>query len=208
MWGHSRPRLSSRATLDSILACGSPLVARPGHAAVSEAENLARGKPTQVFLPYAIKAKLGKFLLPEAPGPYVRSRLAKQGIRSLSITQDHTLSVYDLRSSSPSQRPLRSPDHCPGTRRGYGDPHFRPDVQEAFSRPGVVRKIKVRQIRLVVRSMYARLKSVTNHIRRHSQPQPAAGTVRRSCRHKSMALSSPWAAGRSPTRRDDERCDY
>jgi PIN domain nuclease of toxin-antitoxin system len=44
----------------------------------------------------AIKAKLGKFQPPEAPGPYVRSRLAKQGIRSLSITQDHTLSVYDL----------------------------------------------------------------------------------------------------------------
>lgn len=44
----------------------------------------------------AIKAKLGKFQLPKAPGPYVRSRLAKQGIRSLSITQDHTLSVCDL----------------------------------------------------------------------------------------------------------------
>jgi PIN domain nuclease of toxin-antitoxin system len=44
----------------------------------------------------AIKAKLGKFQLPEAPGPYVRTRLAMQGIRSLSITQDHTLSVYDL----------------------------------------------------------------------------------------------------------------
>jgi PIN domain nuclease of toxin-antitoxin system len=44
----------------------------------------------------AIKAKLGEFQLPEAPGPYVRSSLAKQGICSLSITRDHTLSVYDL----------------------------------------------------------------------------------------------------------------
>ena len=44
----------------------------------------------------AIKARLGKFQLPEAPGRYVRSRLATQGIRSLSVTQDHGLSVYDL----------------------------------------------------------------------------------------------------------------
>lgn len=44
----------------------------------------------------AIKTKIGKFELPEAPGPYVRSRLAMQRIRSLSVTQDHTLSVYDL----------------------------------------------------------------------------------------------------------------
>jgi len=44
----------------------------------------------------AIKAKLGKFQLPERPGPYVRSRVAVQGIRSLSVTQDHSLSVYDL----------------------------------------------------------------------------------------------------------------
>lgn len=44
----------------------------------------------------AIKAKLGKFQLPEAPGRYVRTRLAKQGIRPLSVTLDHTLGVYDL----------------------------------------------------------------------------------------------------------------
>jgi PIN domain nuclease of toxin-antitoxin system len=44
----------------------------------------------------AIKVKSGKSKLPEAPGPYVRSRLTKQGIHSLSITQDHTLRVYDL----------------------------------------------------------------------------------------------------------------
>src|SRR6202041_3964854 len=49
--------------------------------------------------------------------------------------------VERLRSSSPPQRPLRSPDHCPGTRRGYGDPHLRPYVQEVFSRSRVVRKI-------------------------------------------------------------------
>lgn len=44
----------------------------------------------------AIKAKLGKFQLPEAPGPYVRTRLGVQGIRTLSVTQDHSLGVYDL----------------------------------------------------------------------------------------------------------------
>jgi PIN domain nuclease of toxin-antitoxin system len=44
----------------------------------------------------AIKAKLGKFQLPEAPGLYVRTRTAAQQIRSLPITQNHSLSVYDL----------------------------------------------------------------------------------------------------------------
>jgi PIN domain nuclease of toxin-antitoxin system len=44
----------------------------------------------------AIKVRLGKYKLPDAPGPYVRSRLAKQNIHSLSITQHHALSVYDL----------------------------------------------------------------------------------------------------------------
>ena len=44
----------------------------------------------------AIKAKLGKFELPEAPGPYVRTRMAMQGIHSLPVTQDHALSVHDL----------------------------------------------------------------------------------------------------------------
>ncbi len=44
----------------------------------------------------SMKAKLGKFRLPEPPGSYVRDRLARQSIRSLAITQDHTLKVYDL----------------------------------------------------------------------------------------------------------------
>lgn len=44
----------------------------------------------------AIKVKLGKFELPEEPGPYVRTRLAAQGIRPLPVTQDHGLKVYDL----------------------------------------------------------------------------------------------------------------
>jgi PIN domain nuclease of toxin-antitoxin system len=44
----------------------------------------------------SIKAKLGKFQLPEAPSPYVRKRLAKQGIHPLSVTQEHALAVYDL----------------------------------------------------------------------------------------------------------------
>ena len=44
----------------------------------------------------SIKSKLGKFELPEPPGPYVRTRIATQAIRSLPITLDHTLCVYDL----------------------------------------------------------------------------------------------------------------
>jgi PIN domain nuclease of toxin-antitoxin system len=44
----------------------------------------------------AIKAKLRKFQLPEAPGPYVRTRTAAQQVRPLPITQNHSLSVYDL----------------------------------------------------------------------------------------------------------------
>ena len=44
----------------------------------------------------AIKAKLGKFRLPEEPVKYVPKRLAEQGIRSLSVTQNHSLKVYDL----------------------------------------------------------------------------------------------------------------
>ncbi|HXM66911.1 MAG TPA: type II toxin-antitoxin system VapC family toxin [Candidatus Acidoferrum sp.] len=44
----------------------------------------------------AIKTKLGKFDLPEPPSRYVPKRTATQGIRSLSITQSHTLNVYDL----------------------------------------------------------------------------------------------------------------
>jgi PIN domain nuclease of toxin-antitoxin system len=44
----------------------------------------------------AIKVKLGKFKLPEAPAPYVRSRLARQAINSLPITLEHSLKVYDL----------------------------------------------------------------------------------------------------------------
>jgi PIN domain nuclease of toxin-antitoxin system len=44
----------------------------------------------------AIKAQLGKFDLPEPPGSYIPNRLAQQRIRSLPITQDHAVKVYDL----------------------------------------------------------------------------------------------------------------
>lgn len=44
----------------------------------------------------AIKTKLGKFQLAEPPGRYVPTRLADQGISSLSVTQLHSLKVYDL----------------------------------------------------------------------------------------------------------------
>jgi PIN domain nuclease of toxin-antitoxin system len=44
----------------------------------------------------AIKTKLGKFDLPAPPTGYVPKRLAEQGIQSLSVTQSHSLKVYDL----------------------------------------------------------------------------------------------------------------
>lgn len=44
----------------------------------------------------AIKTQLGKFTLAEPPGTYVPKRLSLQGIRSLPITQTHSLAVYDL----------------------------------------------------------------------------------------------------------------
>jgi PIN domain nuclease of toxin-antitoxin system len=44
----------------------------------------------------AIKTRLGKFRLPEEPVRYVPKRLAEQGIRSLSVTQNHSLKVYEL----------------------------------------------------------------------------------------------------------------
>ncbi|MGH9513568.1 MAG: type II toxin-antitoxin system VapC family toxin [Terriglobales bacterium] len=47
-------------------------------------------------LEIAIKAKLGKFRLPDIPGRYVPKRLAEQTIRPLSVTQEHSLKVYDL----------------------------------------------------------------------------------------------------------------
>src|SRR5260370_27793568 len=43
----------------------------------------------------AIKTRLGKFRLPEHPRSYVPKRLAEQGIRPLSITQSHSLKVYN-----------------------------------------------------------------------------------------------------------------
>ncbi|MGH9530141.1 MAG: type II toxin-antitoxin system VapC family toxin [Terriglobales bacterium] len=47
-------------------------------------------------LEIAIKARLGKFQLPDVPGRYVPRRLAEQAIRALSVTQEHSLKVYDL----------------------------------------------------------------------------------------------------------------
>ena len=44
----------------------------------------------------AIKTRLGKSRLPEEPVPYVPKRLSEQGIHSLSVTQSHSLKVYDL----------------------------------------------------------------------------------------------------------------
>ena len=43
-----------------------------------------------------IKTQLGKLELPEPPNSYIPKRLAAQGIHSLTITQSHTLKVYEL----------------------------------------------------------------------------------------------------------------
>lgn len=64
--------------------------------------DILRGAGEEVYLSaassweIAIKTRLGKFRLPEPPGRYVPKRIAEQGIRSLPITQGHSLRVYDL----------------------------------------------------------------------------------------------------------------
>jgi PIN domain nuclease of toxin-antitoxin system len=44
----------------------------------------------------AIKARLGKYKLPETPGRYVPKKLDQQGIRPLPVTLDHSLKVFSL----------------------------------------------------------------------------------------------------------------
>ena len=44
----------------------------------------------------AIKARLGKYKLPESPDRYVPKKLAKQGIRPLVVSLDHSLKVFGL----------------------------------------------------------------------------------------------------------------
>ncbi len=44
----------------------------------------------------AIKTKIGKFRLPDIPTRYIPKRLTDQGVRPLSIAQNHALKVYDL----------------------------------------------------------------------------------------------------------------
>jgi PIN domain nuclease of toxin-antitoxin system len=44
----------------------------------------------------AIKARLGKYKLPESPDRYVPKRLAQQNIRPLQVTLDHSLKVFSL----------------------------------------------------------------------------------------------------------------
>lgn len=44
----------------------------------------------------SIKARTGKFELPEEPARYIPSRLALQGIRGLPISQNHVIKTYDL----------------------------------------------------------------------------------------------------------------
>ena len=44
----------------------------------------------------AIKARLGKYRLPDSPERYVPRKLGQQGIRSLAVTLDHSLKVFSL----------------------------------------------------------------------------------------------------------------
>jgi len=76
-----------RGPTENIAPAGLEVLKRGG-----EDIDLSAVSPWEV----ASKAKIGKFNLPQAPGPYVRRRMATQSIRPLSITQDHTLKVYDL----------------------------------------------------------------------------------------------------------------
>lgn len=44
----------------------------------------------------AIKARLGKYTLPQSPDRYVPKTLARQGIHPLPVTLDHSLRVFSL----------------------------------------------------------------------------------------------------------------
>jgi PIN domain nuclease of toxin-antitoxin system len=44
----------------------------------------------------AIKARLGKYRLPESPDRYVPRKLFQQGIRTLPVTLEHSLKVFSL----------------------------------------------------------------------------------------------------------------
>lgn len=44
----------------------------------------------------AIKARLGKYKLPESPDRYVPRKLAGQGIHTLPVGLDHSLKVFNL----------------------------------------------------------------------------------------------------------------
>jgi len=44
----------------------------------------------------AIKARLGKYKLPEAPDRYVPRKLEQQGIRILPVALDHSVKVFHL----------------------------------------------------------------------------------------------------------------
>jgi PIN domain nuclease of toxin-antitoxin system len=70
-------------------------IGRRGHEILADAAEelyLSAVSPWEL----AIKAKLGKYDLPEPPREYVPKRLASQRIRSLPITQLHALATYDL----------------------------------------------------------------------------------------------------------------
>ena len=44
----------------------------------------------------SIKARIGKFTLPEPPPTYIPKRLTEQNIQALTINQTHALKVYEL----------------------------------------------------------------------------------------------------------------
>ena len=44
----------------------------------------------------AIKARLGKYKLPQSPDRYVPRKLAQQGIRALPMTLEHSLKIFSL----------------------------------------------------------------------------------------------------------------
>ena len=91
----------------------------------------------------AIKTRLGKFQLPEPPGRYVPKRLAAQGIRSLPISQDHSLP--SLRPALASCRSLRPHHHRSGDSRANDCAYLGPRVREISDRCDLVREVGIAQ---------------------------------------------------------------
>jgi PIN domain nuclease of toxin-antitoxin system len=75
----------------------------------------------------AIKCRLGKLVLPEAPASYVPRRLHEEGMLSLPIEQTHALHVYALPNHhrDPFDRMLIAQAQCESLPILTADPQFK-----------------------------------------------------------------------------------